>query len=45
MKTAILFALAMFLTALTAGSIPSRPVPLPIPVAQHVRRKHKRGRK
>ena len=42
MKTVTLFLTAMFLTALTAGAIPSRPVPLPLPVERRVKR---RGRK
>lgn len=38
MKALTLTAIALFLTALTAGAIPSRPVPLPIPVARRVKR-------
>jgi len=43
MKTATLCLLALFLCALTAGALPSRPAPLPIPVERRVKRR--RGRK
>jgi len=41
MKTVILMLTALFLCALTVGAIPSRPVPLPIPVERRVKRRRK----